>query len=300
MARRDFLHLSLGVIAGLAIQQRTRAETSTHPNITAVDTHAHIFRRDLTLVNGHRYAPNYDATLEQYLHLLDQGGMSHAVLVQPSFLGTDNSFLVAGLKTNPHRLRGVAVLDPTTSTVALDELAAAGVVGIRLNLVGLDIPDVKTEPWPSFLRQLARMDWLVEVQREAKDLPRIVDPLLEAGVNVVVDHFGRPDPKLGIADPGFRYLLTTASTRRVWVKLSGAYRNGPNGDGTAFARAAVPLLCDAFGPARLMWGSDWPHTQFEHVANYAAVRAQFDTWITNPTERATILADTPAKLFRFI
>ena len=59
------------------------------------------------------------------------------------------------------------------------------------------------------------------------------------------------------------------------------------------------LLRDAFGAERLLWGSDWPHTQFERTASYGAVRAQFDQWITRPAERVTILQKTPAELFRF-
>jgi predicted TIM-barrel fold metal-dependent hydrolase len=99
-----------------------------------------------------------------------------------------------------------------------------------------------------------------------------------------------------VADPGFRHLLTAGPTRRVWVKLSGAYRNGPNG-GT-IARAAVPLLCQAFGLDRLVWGSDWPHTQFETAASYATARDALDTWLPEATERQVVLAETPAALFR--
>ena len=91
----------------------------------------------------------------------------------------------------------------------------------------------------------------------------ILQPLLEAQVNVVVDHFGRPDPALGVDDPGFAALLAAGRSRRVWVKISGAYRNGANGRGEAIAQAAMPRLKDALGLDRLVWGSDWPHTQFE-------------------------------------
>ena len=62
------------------------------------------------------------------------------------------------------------------------------------------------------------------MQCDAPELPRIVEPLLEAGVNIVVDHFGRPDPVQGTDDPGFRYLLSVAPTRRVWLKFLGTYR----------------------------------------------------------------------------
>jgi predicted TIM-barrel fold metal-dependent hydrolase len=302
MNRRDFnrLLLSLPGVAILpGIIRAAAAPTPSATSLAAVDTHAHIFQRGLKVAATRRYTPDYDAPLRDYLQQLDAHGSSHGVLVQPSFLGTDNSYLVAALHEQPQRLRGVVVIEPTASEATLAEFAAVGVVGIRLNLIGAELPDLRQAPWPGLLRQLVKLDWLVEVQRDARDLPQIVAPLIAAGVKIVVDHFGRPDPKLGVADPGFRYLLSVGPSRRVWLKLSGAYRNGAEGVGDAIARAAIPLLRDAFGAERLLWGSDWPHTQFERTVSYSAVRAQFDQWITDPAERATILQKTPAELFRF-
>ena len=80
------------------------------PAITGVDSHAHIFRQDLPMVANRRYSPDYDALVEQYLEHLDRFGLSHGVLIQPSFLGTDNHFMVAALQRFPERLRGVAVV----------------------------------------------------------------------------------------------------------------------------------------------------------------------------------------------
>ena len=301
MHRREFNRLLL-TLSGAAIMAKVgrAAEATAIPNsLTAVDTHAHIFQRGLKLAAVRRYVPDYDATLPDFLRQLDAHGSSYGVLVKPSFLGTDNHYLLDALKSQPRRLRGVIVVEPTISASELAEFAAAGAVGIRLNLVGADLPDLRSGPWPQFLRQLVKLNWLVEVQRDARDLPQIVAPLLDAGVNIVIDHFGRPDPKLGVSDPSFRYLLATARSRRVWFKLSGAYRNGADGVGEAIAAAAVPLVREAFGVERLLWGSDWPHTQFEKVANYAAARAQLDRWITNPVERTAILSTTPAALYHF-
>ena len=301
MNRRTF-NRTLATLAGVAALPKffrgdPRVNFSNSP--ATVDTHAHIFQRGLKLASSVRYVPDYDAPLADYLRQLDANAVAHGVLVQPSFLGTDNSYLVAALQQQPARLRGVVVVDPAISAAELAELAAAGAVGIRLNLIGAKLPDLSAAPWPAFIAQLLKLKWLVEIQREARDLPPVVGPLVAAGLNVVVDHFGRPDPAQGVDDPGFRYLLKTAATRRLWLKLSGAYRNGPDGRGDAIAQVAIPLVRDAFGTERLLWGSDWPHTQFERLASYAAVRQQFDGWITDPAERAVILGATPLKLYHF-
>ena len=263
---------------------------------SSVDSHAHIFQRGLELAPVRRYTPDYDATLQDYLGRLDAHGIARGVLVQPSFLGTDNSHLLAALAAEPERLRGIAVVAPEVSLETLAALDRGGVVGIRLNLAaGAPLPDLEGGPWPACLDLVAGLGWQVEVLRAARDLPGLVAALLRRGVDVVVDHFGLPDPELGVDDPGFRALLALAGSRRVWMKLSGPYRNGPG-----LPRAAMPLLREAFGPDRLVWGSDWPHTQFEGQVDFAEALAHLDTWLPDPMERRAVLEDTPAGLFRFL
>lgn len=265
----------------------------------AVDTHVHVFARGLKLAPLRRYAPEYEATIDDHFAVAQEHDITHAVLVQPSFLGTDNNYMCAALRAHRERLRGIAVVDPAISDNELDALQAAGVVGIRLNLDGLPIPQFERAPWPALLASLKRRDWLVEVHREACDLPRLLDPLLAAGLNVVVDHFGRPDQQLGSRDPGFRYLLEQAGSRRVWVKLSGAYRNGPAPMSFTAAPALAALLLEHFGPERLVWGSDWPHTRHESYIDLGLTRRMLDEWVPEPDARAQVLGATALHLFRF-
>ncbi|NTG47398.1 amidohydrolase family protein [Agrobacterium rhizogenes] len=261
-----------------------------------IDTHAHVFDRRLKLAPGRRYAPDYDAPLDAYLRQLDENGLTHGVLVQPSFLGTDNSYLLDCLKAADGRLRGIAVIDPGTSLEQLAAYDEAGVVGIRLNLVGQALPDFSTREWRDLLAKLKSLDWQIEIQRNAADLVPLAQMLVDNGMNVVVDHFGLPAPKLGIADPGFRALLSLGASGRVYVKLSAPYRNGP--EGRDFARQAYPLLRHAFGLDRLMWGSDWPHTQHEAAQTYAGNLAFLDELATDEGEKSRILA-MPRNLFKY-
>ncbi len=96
--------------------------SSAYSGISGIDTHAHIFRRDLPLASGRRYSPDYDASVEQFLAQLDRCGLSHGVLIQPRFLGTDNRFMLEALRRYPERLRGVAVVSPDIDDAELDEL----------------------------------------------------------------------------------------------------------------------------------------------------------------------------------
>jgi predicted TIM-barrel fold metal-dependent hydrolase len=279
--------LAAGATAGKAV-------SASGSGVTGVDTHAHIFEKTLKFAAQSRYTPDYDATVTMFLANLDANGLSHGVLVQPSFLGTDNAYMLAGIAQAAPRLKGIAVIEPPITEDELDRLAAQNVVGIRLNLIGREIPDLAGGDWKPLLGSLSRRGWQVEIQDEAKRLPDVLPLLLETDLNLVVDHFGRPDPDLGVEDPGFKYLLSLGSTRRVWVKLSAPYRLSDE-----IAQAAISPLKDTFGIDRLLWGSDWPHTQYEKDVRYPTMRARLDAWLPDATERDAVLIDNPAALFGF-
>lgn len=265
--------------------------------ITGVDTHAHIFHRGLPLVPGRRYTLDYDATEADYLAHLAAAGLSHGVLVQPSFLGTDNRYMLETLRRHPGRIRGIAAVEPEVPGEVLDEMAASGVVGIRLNLIGLPLPAWNAQPWAGLFRKLADRDWLVEIHRGAADLPGLLPPILDYGLRVVVNHYGRPDPALCADDSGFRGLLDLAAVGQIWVKLSAPYR--AEADREAVLRMST-LLRDAFGPGRLLWGSDWPHTQYETRATYAGEFAALDHRVPDAGFRRRVLVETPARLYGFV
>lgn len=292
MTRRRFAAGLTAVLSASGVTKPVRAEV---PQL-AIDTHAHVFHRGLKLAPGRRYAPDYDAPLSLYLQQLDQNAISNGVLVQPSFLGTDNSYLVECLKSTNGRLRGIAVVDTGIATNDLRALDGAGVVGIRLNLVGQPLPDLTLPEWKTLLAEIKALGWQVEIQRNAGDLATLAPKLIDLGVNVVLDHYALPDPKLGVADPGLQSILKLGASRKVWVKISAPYRNGAGGE--AFAKQAYPLLREAYGIDRLLWGSDWPHTQFEARESYAKNRKFLDELVTDADERARVLA-SPRTLFRF-
>ena len=292
--RRSFNKGCLAMLSGACLTSADAVQSAT--GTYAIDTHAHVFHRGLKLADSRRYAPGYDATLADYLRQLDENGLTHGVLVQPSFLGTDNSYLVESVAAAGGRLRGIAVVDPAIPAQELAALDKSGVVGIRLNLVGKPFPDLSAKPWQVLLTEVARLGWQIEVQRNAADLAALAPRLLETGAQVVLDHFTLPDPTLGISDPGFAAILKLGATRQLWIKLSASYRSGPEGE--QFAQQAYPLLRQSFGTERLLWGSDWPHTQYEAVQNYSKARAFLDQLITDSKERAQVLS-SPKALFRF-
>lgn len=269
-------------------------------SILGIDGHAHVFSRELDLTSARRYSPDYDATLALYLQNLQSHGLSHGVLVQPSFLGTDNSYLLDALKQAPGLLRGVVVVERDISRAELNDMDRLGVVGLRLNLMGKALPDFSEPQWKVLFAHVAELDWHVELHRHVADLPGLIRALMPFGVKVVVDHFGRPDARLGLEQPGFREMLELGLGGQVWMKVSGIYRlEGSEQENLDFARAALPLLVQSFGPQRLVWGSDWPHTQHEKQISYGTVVEQLQALGCSPQVMRSLLIEAPQVLFDF-
>ncbi|WP_053144959.1 amidohydrolase [Pseudomonas sp. P97.38] len=272
----------------------------TRSPITGIDSHAHVFSRELALVAARRYTPDYDATLAQYLDHLHAHGLSHGVLVQPSFLGTDNRYLLAALRQAPEQLRGVVVLERGVSRAELQDMARAGVVGVRLNLMGQALPDFREAAWKDFFAHIAELDWHVELHRHVEDLPELIRQLLPLGIRLVVDHFGRPDARLGLGQPGFAELMALGASGQVWMKVSGIYRlAGTDRQNLEFAQAALAVLEQRFGPQRLVWGSDWPHTQHEEHVGFETVMAQLRGLECSASLMQALMVQAPQALFKF-
>ena len=235
------------------------------------DCHFHVFQAGVA-VPGARYVPAYAATLQAWQDAASACGVVRGVLVQPSFLGTDNGLLVAQLQARPDALRGVAVVAPTASAGALHALHRAGVRGIRLNLAGRA---ADLAPWrraSAIWDALLELGWHVELHTDQGALP-VTLASLPAALPLVVDHMGKP-AAVRAADASIHALVQRSRQAQVYVKLSGAYRlNGL--DPGALAR----LWLDAIGPARLLWGSDWPCTNHEQEADYPALLSALHAWV---------------------
>lgn len=263
-----------------------------------MDAHAHVFSHHELFPATARYRPDYTASIENYIEQLDRHGFDKAVLVQPSFLGTDNSYMLTALLKYPERLRGIAVLPNTIAFSTLRSLDQQGVVGIRINLFGITCPDLTCLQWKKFLSQLAEINWQVEIQAPPVYLIRLLPILKQYRLNIVIDHFGRFNPIKGVQDGEFLTLLDMLEPEQHWVKVSGYYRLG-NDIGIQNAKDALELLIQHDMKNRLIWGSDWPHTQNESQINFTKALTTFKK-IINSDELATqILTTNNTNLFSF-
>lgn len=264
--------------------------------VLRIDTHAHVFTAGLPLAPDRRYSPAGEAPLAEYLRVLDGAGMTNAVLIQPSFLGVDNSHMVRALQEAGGRLRGIAMVNPDVPAAELDRLAGAGVVGIRLNLADTQRDDLSDPAWRRLFERIAPLGWQVEIHAESRRLPSIIERIGDAPAAIVIDHLCRAAD--GTACPGVREVVRAARGGRVWVKMSAPFRCGAP-DWKAVTWPLARMLLAELGPERLVWGSDRPWTRFENRVDYAATLSWLAEWVPDEAARSLILGETAARLFGF-
>lgn len=243
---------------------------NTPASTPRVDTHFHVFEAGQA-IKGARYVPSYAATLDQWWANASAAGVSHGVLVQPSFLGTDNRLMLNGLAAFPGRLMGVAVVEPEISLEQLAGMHALGVRGVRLNLVGGDHDVGRWTGNFAFWDRLIALGWHIEIHTDPGRLPDVL-PRLPTSPTVVVDHMAKP-LKVASSDPTFD-VLRRCGLDRLRVKLSGAYRQ----DGVD-ARDIAQALLGELGASALLWGSDWPCTNHENHADYSRLHSSLSEWV---------------------
>ena len=106
-----------------------------------VDCHLHIIdhgRYPFRPGVGYTPRPDETGTREALAATLDAHGVAHALLVQPSGYGFDNSAMLDAMAAAPGRYKAIAVISGEDPTRSSQGLADRGVVGLRFNLVNFD------------------------------------------------------------------------------------------------------------------------------------------------------------------
>ena len=270
----------------------------------ACDCHAHICgpRARHAYFAKRLYTPP-DALLPEYRHMLATLGVERAVLVQPSIYGTDNTVMLEAMKDAGRDLRGVAVLAEDVGDGELRDLHYAGVRGVRVNIV--DVGESKGVLPLAALARVARrireFGWHMEFLLHADEFPGLDEALAEFPVDVVFGHLGYVRSDQGTAAPGFQALLRLLRSGKAWVKLTAPYRISaqpmPHGDIKAFAHALLEA-----NPARVLWGTDWPHVMLKWtnpMPNDGDLCDLLGDWVPDPAIRRQVLVDNPARLYGF-
>jgi predicted TIM-barrel fold metal-dependent hydrolase len=265
-------------------------------NGLVIDSHLHVWSDD-TKTYPREETP-FPAPPELLLEYMDEAGVDRCVFVLSNHYGYDNRYLVDTLQAYGGRFAGVGAVDPRGPQVGerLAALVDAGVYSVRIR--GMRETDLFCQPESEPLwRAAGELGVSICVLCGPEQIGRVT-PMVERHpeVTVVIDHFAGITVDQGMASAPFRTLMGLAHWPNIYLKLSGLHYWG---DRYPFPRAQEHLKAgfQAFGPGRLMWGTDWPHIMFGYgyvrCANF--VRRELD-WLSE-ADAEQVMGGTARRLW---
>jgi predicted TIM-barrel fold metal-dependent hydrolase len=265
------------------------------------DAHMHVFGEPARYppAKGARYT-SPGAPLDTYMHVAAALGLDRAVLVQPSYYGSDNAYLLDCLARSPGRYRGVVMAPASTPLRELRAWHQLGVRGLRLDLFKASAEGKSVEAVVSDLRasceSAARLGWSVDLYVPGQLCLQITPAFGDLACPVTIAHMGYLVTAPSISESACGEFIDAARAAAVWVKLTGFYRYG-EGAGRERARWLAQALLDAM-PQRLLWGSDWPHVM-SPPQDSGDLLGEFLMLCPHESTQRQILVDNPTHLYGF-
>lgn len=263
--RRSFLKAA----AALPLAPSLAAAATRERTDGFVDAHSHIWSPDVKkwplaegLTTADLKPPSF--TDQELLDLCRPLSVTRVVLIQHNvYHRHDNRYIVDAIRKNPEVFSGVAVIDHTAGNVE-QKMVALKDDGIR----GFRILPRKAKPGQWLQHKGMRVMWRVAAANNLAMCPLInpefipsVGKMCESfgDTRVVIDHFARIGVDGKIRDSDLKNLCSLARHKNVFVKVSAYYALGRKTPPYADLLPMIKRVFDAFGPQRLMWGSDSPY-----------------------------------------
>jgi L-fuconolactonase len=239
--------------------------------------------------------------------------------IRRSFDGADLAAAAVGVEAT---VVVQTVSDPTETSelLALEHPLIAGVVG-WVDLTAPDVADalaalrtprlvgirhqVQDEPDPRWLcradvraglRAVAAAGLVYDLLTVPAQLPAALETVRALDeLQFVVDHLSKPPIASGELEPWAGWIRALAACENVACKLSGMVTEAAWASWTVDdLRPYAEVVLDAFGPERVMFGSDWPVCLL--AASYGEVVAAAEQLI-GPRERDQIFGATARRIY---
>jgi predicted TIM-barrel fold metal-dependent hydrolase len=234
-----------------------------------IDAHVHVWTPDTA-----RYplGPGFTKdqmkptsfTPEELFKHCRPAGVGRINLIQMSYYGFDNSFMLDVIAKYPGVFVGTAVIDPLGKDPAaqMDELAKKGVRAFRI------LPKFGKQPVEKWLRPAGYEKMFAAGARNNQAMSCLIDPDALPELDrmctafpdtpVIIDHLAGIGVDGTIREADVDRLCAMARHKKVMLKVGAFYALGkkkpPYDDLAPLIKRAVT----AFGPERCMWESDCP------------------------------------------
>ncbi len=278
----------------------------------ACDCHVHIVgpRADYPMAADRHYTPGPASLPALQRHMAD-AGLDRVVIVQPSVYGTDNRCMLDSLARMAGAGRGIAVVDEGIGDDGLRALHAGWVRGLRVNLesVGRSDPAAIQRSLAAWAERLAPLGWHLQIYASLDAIAAAAPALQGLPVPVVLDHFAMIPADLPHADARVQAVFRLVREGAAYVKLSASYRIESAQGLTEGTRALAQAYADC-NPDRVLWASDWPHTNREpgkgplEVSAYREIGRgrllrELHAWFSDQDGLRRALVDNPSRLYGF-
>ena len=232
-----------------------------------IDSHLHVWSDD-----SDRYpfspeigpGPTQPGSVELLLETMAGVGVDRACLVQSIHYLYDNSYTADCLRRFPGRFAGVALVDRTAPDAAarLEQLVGErGFSGFRIHLTRPEDPAewAAADQYPVW-ETAARLGACVQAFGPAQ-AQLAIEPMIAhfPSVRVVLDHNGGAPVEEAPPSAGLDAVLSLARYDNVYLKLTPQAARATDAYPFAGQHASYQALLRAYGPRRLMWGTDFPH-----------------------------------------
>lgn len=252
--------------------------------MTIVDTHCH--------TGIHKYEP-----VETLLFHMEHAQVDKAVLIQHGG-ETDNSYHVECLQQHPGRFASAMAVEPDDDGTQIRHWAAQGIIGIRLSATSRAQNADPLVQW----RTAAELDLVVSAP--ATPLALLGDEFAEVlrtfpNLSIVIEHLAGVDNSAVPPYEDYARTLAFAEHPNLSIKLPGfgefCALPHPFSDVPPLAEMAI----EAFGPSRVMWGSDWPPVSSREGYDHSLSFPMEHLSSLSDDERAWIFGETALEVWRF-
>ena len=235
--------------------------------------------------------------------LLEQHGIARTVLVQ-SMPNEDDTHYMLGLASRNAFIGGVVGWVDLKGGEAPARIAA---LARDPHLKGLRpmLQDEADECWIDDAALAPAAEAMIHhgLSFDALVLPRHLPSLLafaqrHPGLPIVIDHGAKPLIAAGELEPWRRDMAALARLPQVHCKLSGLVTEAGASWNVEQLRPYTDHIVQAFGPRRVIWGSDWPVLHL--AADYAQWISASETLLAglDDSARADIVGLNAARFYR--
>ncbi len=272
-----------------------------------IDAHVHVWPSD---TERFPLAPQFSVAdmqppsfpPEELWNLAHLSGVYRVVLIQMSFYGFDNSYMLDAMKRFPGQFSGVAVIDEHAAKPeeTMRKLAKQGVRGFRINPGKQKVDEWLGSPGMAAMWKCGEEENLAMCPLIYPDaLPTLERMCTQfSKTPVVIDHFARIGLDGVIRDNEVEQLCRLAKFERTHVKTSAFYAFGRKRAPYLDLASMIRRLRDAYGAERLMWASDCPYQiQKRHTYSNSIelIRDRLD--FLSASDKEWMLRKTAEKIF---